>query len=142
MYTSGISGFRTAASAGSLTAAAVLADDFIAQEKMEVKQIAFVISTATVSSGNIVITVKKRITVDSATGEVTIGTLSIPTAVAAGAVYYKDVTPVKVDQGEQVVFEVTTAAAGGGAAGAGYALLQADQSPEEPADNADMVASA
>lgn len=144
MYTSGISGFRGAkiSTPGSLASAAVLDDSFIAQEKMEVKQIAFLVSTATVSSGNIVVTVKKRITVNSASGEVTLGTLTIPTAIAAGKMYYKNISPVKLDAGEQVVFEVTTAAAGGGAAGSGYACILADQSPEQPLDNADMVASA
>lgn len=141
MYTSGAVGMRLCQAAEVLTSAAVLTDNFVAMEKVEVKQVGFLITTATVSSGNIVVAVKKRVTAGSASGESTVGTLTIPGGVAAGKIYYKKITPVKLDLGEQIVFEVTTAAAGGGAAGAGYSLVDYDQCPEQPADNTDMVLS-
>lgn len=141
MYIEQFGGIRAISSAESLASAAVIAR-FLAMKQISVKQIAFVISTATVSTGNIVVTVKRRPTVGSTSGEVTIGTLTIPTAIAAGKMYYKNVTPVVVAQGEEVVFEVTTAAAGMGAAGAGYSSLGVEHDPEQPANNSDMVASA
>lgn len=141
MYLNRFGGPRLISTAESLASAAVIAR-FMAMHQVQVKQIAFVVSTATVSSANIVVTVKRRPTVGSSSGEVTIGTLSIPTGVAAGKMYYKNVTPVTVAQGEEIVFEVTTAAAGMGAAGAGYSGFDAEHDPEVPANNSDMVASA
>lgn len=102
-----------------------------------------VISTATVSTGTIVVNFDKRITTDSDTGRVTggVGTLNIPTGVAAGKVYYKDVH-VDLQPGDQIATTVTTAAAGGGAAGAAYLEVELVDRDEVAANCTDMVASA
>ncbi|NCX93159.1 MAG: hypothetical protein EBX40_00570 [Gammaproteobacteria bacterium] len=124
-----------------LTSAAVV-QSFTVLEQCQVSDIFFVISTAVVSSGNVVVTFKRRPTIGSATGEVSIGTVVIPGGAAVGKVYYKKVSPVVCAVGEQIVIEVTTAAAGGGAAGNGQGFFEAEQDPETPANNADMILSA
>jgi len=128
-------------SAQSLGSAAVIAR-FAPAERVQLQRIQFSVSTATVSSGNIVVTVKKYITPGSATGAVTIDTLTIPTGVTAGTVYYKDVEPTAIAVGEEIVFEVTTASAGGGAAGAGFSLPVCIEFPQDELDNTEMVESA
>lgn len=125
-----------------LTGAGVLAHRYMAQMALKVVRVGISISTATVSTGNIVITVKKRPTVGSASGESTIGTLTIPTSIAAGKKYYKDLSGVHVDPGEEIAFDVTTAAAGGGAAGAGVPFCEVEEDPEYVGNQSDMVASA
>lgn len=143
MYVNSLAGVRQIVAAESLTSAAVISSH-VCMLPMEVKQIKFAVSTATVSSGDIVITAKKYVTIGSATGAVTLGTLTIPTGVAAGKVYYKPLDPNDASflPGEVLVFEVTTAAAGGGAAGAGSSLFEADYAPSDVRNDSDAVLSA
>ena len=121
----------------SLTSAAVV-QSFTVVEQCQVDRLYFAVSTSVVSSGNVVVTFKRRPTLNSASGEVSIGTIVIPNGTAAGKVLYKGVTPVVCAAGEQIVIEVTTAAAGMGAAGNGQGFFFADQDPETEANNADM----
>lgn len=123
-----------------LTSAAVV-QSFVVCDQMQVNELFFVVSTAVVSSGNVVLTFKRRPTIGSASGEVTIGTLIIPGGAAVGKCYYKRVTPVVCAVSEQIVVEVTTATAGGGAAGNGMGFVRADSDPETEANNADLILS-
>mgnify|MGYP003347377665 FL=1 len=100
------------------------------------------ISTAVVSSGGVVITVKNRPTVASAAGESTITTLTVPAGTAAGKVVYKDINEALIVPGGSLVFEVTTAAAGGGAAGGGIYGFVACEDPEYKLNESSMIASA
>jgi hypothetical protein len=99
------------------------------------------VTTATVSSGNIVLTVYDRVSPGVAGGQVSLGTLTIPSGVAAGSIYYKSIEA-QVAQGHCVEFDVTTASAGMGAAGAGYSALKVSFSSEDPRNVSSMVASA
>lgn len=121
----------------SLASAAVV-QSFTVLEQGQVDRLYFAVSTTVVSSGNVVVTFKRRPTLNSASGEVSIGTIVIPAGTAAGKVLYKGVTPVVCAAGEQIVIEVTTAAAGGGAAGNGQGFFFMEQDPETDANNADM----
>jgi hypothetical protein len=111
-------------------------------EQLILTRIMIQISTATVSSGNIVVSVYQRPTYGSTAGQVLIGTLVIPTGVAAGGIYYKNVESVKIPQGSQLAFACSTAAAGGGAAGAGFCMFKGFMSSEDPKNVSAMVASA
>lgn len=108
-----------------------------------VKRIGATVKTATVSSGNIIIDFDKRVLTGSDTGRVTsgVGRLTIPTAIAAGKVMYKDITPVDLNVGDQVIVTVTTAAAGGGAAGGGTYFFEFIDRHETMANQTDAVAS-
>ena len=135
-------GLLGAPAAIDLTSAAVHSHSMIVGSKMFIDRIMLCVSTATVSTGNIVVAFKKRPTPGSAVGESTIGSLTIPTAIAAGKVYYKDISSANFEVGDQLVFEVTTAAAGGGAAGQAVPMFDGHEDPEVPANQSDMVASA
>jgi hypothetical protein len=136
-----LSPLPTEVSAQSLTSVGVK-QQFLCPRPANLVFVGFAISTATVSSGNIVVTVKKRNGVGVSAGEAVLTTITIPTGVAAGKVYGKYIDPSLLQVGEVIAFEVTTAAAGGGAAGAGYSIVQVNYSPEELANNSDFVQSA
>ena len=107
-----------------------------------VRRLAFTLKTAVVSSGSVVITFKRYPTHGSSAGAVTMGTVTVPAAALAGKCYYKDISAVKVSPSEMVVAEVTTATAGGGAAGDGTAWIETEDSPEDVRNNTNMIASA
>ncbi len=109
-------------------------NEYLVNEPAQVEEIGIIIKTATVSSGGIVVTVTARPTVGSATGAVTIGTITIPTAIAAGKLYTNKVTPVSVSPGYSINVAVTTAAAGVGAAGNGYFVPKMSFSSETDAN--------
>lgn len=92
----------------------------------------------TVMNGAATNAFKRRPTYGSASGEVTIGSVIIPTTTAVGKFVYKDVSPVVLFPGEQLVFETTSAATSGGCV---YHVDLKDD-PEYLANQSNLVASA
>lgn len=125
-----------------LTSAAVADVSYVFGCQAKVKRIGFIVTTATVSTGSIVMAFKQYPVAGSSSNAVTIGSLTIPTGVAAGAVYYKDLSGTVMVPGDELVCQVTTAAAGGGAAGVGYYFFELERDPEYASNQSDMVASA
>lgn len=125
-----------------VTATGVKAEFASIGERVAIQRVAVVVSTAVVSSGGVVVTVKNRPTVGSATSEATITTLTIPAGTAAGKVVYKAINEALIAPGGSLAFDVTTAAAGGGAAGAIVCGFIASEDPEVPANESSMIASA
>jgi hypothetical protein len=144
MYTQEFIGvaINDAAALLDLTAAAVDGDARVFLSKVKVNRIAVCVTTAVVSTGAVVVAFKKRPTPGSTSGDSTIGSISIPAGTAVGKVYYKDISPAVLNAGDELVFQVTTAAAGGGAAGAGLPLFEGEFVGEMAANQSDMVASA
>jgi hypothetical protein len=129
-------------SAASLTSAAVI-KKYIAARKLRIQQIQFHLAAAVVSSAAaVVVKCKKYPTAGSSAGESDLGTLTIPAGAAAGKVYYKDISPAAIEPGDEIVFEVTTAAAGGAKAGTGTPAFISHIEMELPANISDMIASA
>lgn len=126
----------------SLTATGVDAKSLMFYEPSRVWRLLFYVTTATVSTVSIVVRFYYRPVAGSSSGQVTLGSITIPTAIAADKVYYYDVTPYNMPAMSQVAFEVITAAAGGGAAGAGYWDVVSDFDPETALNSSKMVASA
>jgi hypothetical protein len=95
-------------------------------------------TTTAVTVANAVLTFKVRPTPGSAAGEVVLGTLTLPTAgSAAGNLYWKDITPVKVNPGSQIVVSASGGAAGNAAIG-----FTARPQWEQPENNTKAFASA
>lgn len=141
-YTEKLRAVFDSTSAVVLTSAAVI-KKFAALRPMYVRKVAFAVGTTCVSSGTIVVKVKKYVVFGSAAGAVDLATLNIPATQAAGGVIYKDLaSSQKLMPGEELVFEVTTAAAGGGAAGAGVCMFDADDNPETSPNESNLIASA
>ncbi len=131
--------FGTLATAA-LTSTGALAMTWIAVRKCKILRVAIKITTATSTTASVVVNVNIRPTLASSSGQTTIATLTIPTSIAANTVYYKDISVSTAMQiGDQLEFDVGTAAT---STGIGIPLVYAEDSPEVPANNSNMVASA
>jgi hypothetical protein len=95
--------------------------------------------TTVVATSTIVLTYKYRPTPGSATGEVTLGTVSVPTSAIAGKQVYKEITPYQCNPGGEIVVQT-----GGNGGSTGNATLGYRCTPkwESPTNNANMIASA
>lgn len=115
---------------------------FIATQKLIIRRLVAVIQTATVSSGGIVVKANKRPTPNSSAGQTVSSSMTIATAKAAGQKYYANLTtPLTLDVGDELAIEVTTAAAGGGAAGAAWIFAsEVEESPEQIGNVSNMNA--
>lgn len=100
------------------------------------------VTTSVVSTGAVVVQFKKRSAPGVSAGEVVLGSLSIPAGTAAGKVLYKNINEAELQVGEALAIEVTTAAAGGGAAGGCIYGFELQDSPEDPRNEPNMIASA
>jgi len=129
------------AAADVLTSAASHGEDLL-HASMRLTRLMFHVTVDVVGTTNApVVTFKKRPTSGSATGETTIGTLTIPTGTAAGTVLYKDVSPVELEAGNSIELSVSTAALGGTPAGAGFYGYRLSDNPEDPRNQSSMLKS-
>lgn len=90
----------------------------------ELSRMTAVITTSISSSGAVVVSYLYRPTPGSATGQVSLGTLTIPAASTGGQCVYKDINPSPSGEkvllpGGEIVVSVTTAATSSGAASLG-----------------------
>lgn len=111
---------------------------------IQVRRISFGVTTA-VTAGTTAptVTVYRRPTAGSSSGQVLLGTLTIPNAQAAGTVVYKELESVRVKAGEGLAFRVNVQAVDGGtAAGVGFPGALVELDPEVPANQSNMTASA
>lgn len=77
------------------------------------------------------------------TNRVELGAITVPEALAAGKILYKDITPKKVMPGEQLVFEIKQAGTGGvSIAGTVQPFLVMAPAPESLGNCLNMVESA
>lgn len=83
----------------------------------------------------------KRPTPNSATSEVVVGTLTLPSGTAVGKMIYKDLdTPITFEPGD--VLEISHTVGVGTPTGQGIANAVCEDAPEVPGNTVDMVASA
>lgn len=127
-----------------LTASAAVYDGMICTRACRVSRVMFVVTVLTATDTTApAVEFNRRPTIASATGEVLMGTLTIPDASAVGTVIYKDIEPVEFAPGEELSFEHTVAGTdGSSAAGSGFYSFEIEDSPEEPLNQTKMTASA
>lgn len=118
--------------AKTLTATGVFAYSDVLLEPCTVSRLMLKITTAVVSPDNAcVVSFRAQPTYGSSSSAIALGAVSISVAGAAvNRMYYLDVADISVPAGYQIIADVTTAAAGSGAAGAGLAGYLAQYSPE------------
>lgn len=121
-----------------LSAANAVYGGFLVMKQCRIKRFLFYVTTTlnTVSAATIV--VKRRPTYNSSSGEITLGTISLPNGTAAGSVMYKDISPVTLFPGDELSFEQTGQA---GTAGGGFYGFEIEDDPEYAANQSKMVAS-
>jgi hypothetical protein len=126
-----------AGAADDLSGTGVHSYSYLVSSQHELKR--FMAHITTVLSGAATVQLKRRPGGLGVTaGEEVVGELILPDAASVGQVYYKDVQPVELEVGDELVFEVSAAATSGGAA---YDLELCND-PEDPRENSDMVESA
>ena len=105
---------------------------------VNVQALAITITTA-ITVTDAIMTLKYRPTPGSASGEVALGTMTLPvTGSAIGKQYYKKLASYKALPGGEIVLDVTQA----GTAGAGIGGVLTDEVTEPPGNVPNMVASA
>lgn len=104
--------------------------------KCQVRRAAILWGTA--GAAQAVVEFDQRVTPNSDTGRVNIATITKPAAESLGKYIYKDpATSVILNEGDQVVIEVTDLEAGS----TFEPVLLVERMPEQPANQADMLAS-
>lgn len=129
-----------AATAGNYAALAVHAP-------ISLNRISFLVTTAT-TSGSVAgaVSFVRFPTYGATTNSVAIGTLTIPTAAAVGAVYYKDLQTkgsFALNAGEELMVRIAVQQVDSGtAAGAGWVGFTYDPAPDAVGNQSNMTASA
>jgi len=115
-----------------------------AGEQFILTRLMIIVSTTTATStANPVVTFYARPTFGSTTGQISIGTITVPTGTAAGAILYKNVESVKIPPGYTLTARLTTQGTdASAAAGAGFVMFKGFVAPEDPRNVSLMVASA
>lgn len=113
--------------------------NYLGLNNLRVTRLYFKVTTAINSTGAVVLQFYGRPVYGSATNQVSLGTLTIPSTAVADQVYYKDITPVNAIAGYQYVMNVNTAATTGGA---GIWGMELDLDPETAANQSALIASA
>jgi len=126
-----------------IDATAAVHGGLVCTRRCAVKRLMFILETAVVGTSTApAVEFNRRPTIASATGEVLLGTLTMPDATALGTVVYKDIDPVTFEVGDELSFEHTVQAAGGTVAGDGYYAVLCIDDPEVPGNETNMLASA
>lgn len=124
-----------------LTAAAAVYGGYLIGKRIHIDRLLFYVTVATAGTVPAQVEFNRRPTYNSAVGEQLIGTLTIPSGLAAGTVVYKDIKPFVLEVGDELSFEHTVASSGGSPAGAGFFGFVADLAPETTINEDKMVES-
>ena len=126
-----------------IDAAAAVHGGMVCIKRCAVYRLMFVLETAVVgTSTDPAVEFNRRPTIASASGEVLLGTLTIPDGTALGKVVYKDITPVVFEVGDELSFEHSVQAVGGTVAGDGYYAVLCEGDEEIAGNEDNMLASA
>ncbi len=115
-----------------------------AGEQVVITRIMAIVTTTMVADVTApVLTFYARPTFGTTTGQVTIGTLTVPDLTAAGKILYKNIESAKIPQGYTIaVNRSTQASSSGTAAGACLVMLKSFVAVEDPRNVTLMIASA
>lgn len=123
-----------AGSAVSLTGTGLAAQDVVYIEPSRIWRLVAYVTTTVVSTAKVQVQCLYRPVKGSSSGQVIVGTIFIGATAAVDSAWYVDITPYNLPAGSQVVFNVSVAAAGGGAAGAAIVDIVEDFDPEAVAN--------
>ncbi len=124
-------------------ATAAVHGEYLCIRKCKVKRFMFGLTIACIATSTApIVKAWRRPTLGSASAEVAIATLTIPDTTAIGKVLYKKFAPVAFKPGEGLCFEHTQVCVGGSIACSGHYAMECEDSPEEPANESNMVLSA
>lgn len=115
--------------------------EYLMMKQVEVNRLMFGIRTLTATStANPVVTFRKRLSFGATGGQTVLGTMTIPTGAAVGAVYYNDISPVVLKVGNTIAIDLTTAGTdASSAAGNGIAGFELAPVPEDPKNETNSI---
>lgn len=125
-------------------AAVAVHGSFLVEKQCRIKAVYFYVSIVCLAGTTApVVRFLRRPTYGSTTGQVVLGTITIPSGTAAGKVMYKLITPTTLFPGETLTFEHTVQAADPGTPTcSGYYGFEVELDPEVPANQPNLVLSA
>lgn len=114
-------------------------NSYIAVQNCRITRIGFYVTIVMNSTGTISLQIIQSTVVASVTTQTTVGTLTIPATQAINKIIYKDITPVNINIGDQILMNVATAAT---TSGSGFFFVEYDLDPEVAGNQTKMIASA
>lgn len=122
-----------------LTAAAAVHGGFLVMKQCKIKAIKFYVTTAINATTAPAVEFNRRPTYNSSSGEILLGTLTIPNGTAAGKVIVKEIDPVTLVPGDELSLEHTVLAS---SAGAGFYGFEIMDDPEVVENQSNVIESA
>lgn len=122
-----------------LTALAAVYGGFLVMKQCKIKAIKFYVTTAISATTAPAVEFNRRPTYNSSSGEILLGTLTIPSGTAAGKVIVKEIDPVTLVPGDELSLEHTVAAS---SAGAGFYGFEIMDDPEVVENQSNVIESA
>lgn len=124
-------------------AAAAVHAEYLVTRRCEISRIMFYVTVLVAATTTApTLTFRRRLIYASASGQSTLGVLTIPDTTAVGKVIYKDITPVVLNVGDTITLDHTQITVGGGAAGKGIYGFEVHPVSEDYRNESDLVASA
>lgn len=125
------------------SAAAAVHAEYLVIKRCEIRRLMFYVTAIIAATSTApVVTYRRRLIYASASGQTTLGTLTIPDTTAVGKILYKEITPVVLNVGDTIVLDNTQAAVGGGASGKGIYGFEVHAVSEDMRNESDGVVSA
>ena len=127
-----------------IDASAAVHGGYVVMKRCKIKRLMFALETLVVADTTLaVLEFNRRPTIASGSGEIVIGTLTIPDATAIGKVLFKDIDPVTLEVGDELSLELITQAADAGTvAGDGFYGFILEDDSEHAVEEDNMVKSA
>lgn len=122
-----------------LSAAAAVYGGFLVMKQCKIKAIKFYVTTAINATTAPAVEFNRRPTYNSSSGEILLGTLTIPNGTAAGKVIVKEIDPVTLVPGDELSLEHTVQAS---TAGAGFYGFEIMDDPEVVENQSNVIESA
>jgi hypothetical protein len=126
---------------GSLASVNTFALSYVCVQRVNIAQLKVVVDTAIVSTAPVVVSFFVNTAPGVTAGNYLLGTITIPGGTPVGKVYLCEINPKLgvMIEGTELMFQCTTAAAGGGAAGTVVPAVFHLEDPEVPANEANDV---
>lgn len=124
--------------AENLAAAAAVHGEYYVTKPCSISGLRFLVTTA-LGTGAAVIEVNRRPTPGSSSGEVLLDQITVPAATAAGKVLVTRFSPVQLNVGDSIAFELVTSTV---TAGAGFYDVELEIDEESDGNQSDLIVSA
>lgn len=126
-----------------IDATAAVHGGYVVAKRCKIKRLMFVLQTLVVSSvTDAVVEFNRRPTINSGSGEVLLGQLTIPTGTSIGTTIFLDIDPVTLEVGDELSLELAVQGVDASAvAGDGFYMFELEEDAENAKNEDNMVLS-